>query len=76
MFEYYYLFNRIFKDKNAKLKNLFKILHKVNIILSFTILNFTANSTILSIFSVQLNNMLDIGINIHLTIFENVFFYY
>ena len=76
MLKYYYLFNRIFKDKNAKLKNLFKILHKVNITLFFTILNFTSNSTILRIFDVQLNNILNIGVNIHLTIFRNVFFYH
>ena len=62
MLEHYYLFNQIFKDKNAKLKNLFKILHTANITLSFIILNFTANLTILSIFGVQLNNMLDIGV--------------
>lgn len=49
MLENYYLFNQIFKDKNMKLKNRFKIFYKVNIILSFIILNFIANSTILNI---------------------------
>lgn len=76
MLEHYYLFNQIFKNKNAKLKNLFKILYKINITLSFIILNFIANLTILSIFDIQLNNTLNIDINIHFTIFENVFFYY
>lgn len=76
MLEYYYLFNRIFKNKNAKLKNLFKILHKVNITLFFTILNFIPNLIILSIFNVQLNNILHIGMNNYLTIFKNMFFHH
>ena len=52
MLKYYYLFNKIFQDKKAKLKNLFKIFYKVNITLSFTILNFIANPIILSIFDI------------------------
>lgn len=64
MFKHYYLFNQIFKNKIAKLKNLFKIFYNVNIILSFIISNFTMNLIILSIFSFQLNNMLNIHINI------------
>lgn len=52
MYKYYYLFNQIFKDKNTKLKNLFKIFYKVNTILSFIILNFTTNLIILTIFDI------------------------
>lgn len=76
MLKHYYLFNQIFKDKNTKLKNLFKIIYKVNITLSFIILNFTINSIILNIFSIKLNNTLEIDININFIIFENIFFYY
>lgn len=50
MFQYYYFFNQIFKNKNTKLKNFFKILYKISIILSFIILNFIINLIIFNIF--------------------------
>lgn len=76
MLKYYYLFNQIFRDKNMKFKNLFKILHKVNAILSFIIHNFITNLLIiLSIFHIYINNKLNINMDIPLTIFKHMFFY-
>lgn len=76
MFKYYYLFEQIFKNKNAKLKDLFNIFHKVIITLSLIPPNFIINSNILSIFSIQLTNIFDIGVNIYLIIFKNILFYH
>lgn len=73
MLNAYYQFNLIFKHKNVKLKNLFRIRLKANTIWFSIILNSIVNSTISSIFGVQLSNMLDFGVSIHSMIFENAF---